>query len=232
MHTATATSDTAISAAVIAKHVRAVSDAHDKSDTQIIRSIRTVNAAVRDGLTVKFLASEMTAAAVSDPTIRPVTATTLGYANGVLTVLDKLGISLKSAPSSLQVACYRAIMRHGISASVKRIAGAGVEGGTEPAEKAAAAEAEADAITAEHKSARKAREGGKPAADAEPAHVMVSDRAAALATIAGEISRGAYVPTPEFLAALDALTGEVSRVVTRNYAAAPVRVPVLKAVGA
>lgn len=232
MHTAQNPQESPVSPAKIAHHVAAVASAHGTSDAVIVRRVRAVSAALTDGMTVKFLASSIAAAAASDAAIPAVTSTTLGYARGVLSTLDKMGVSLGSAPSSLIVATYRAIMRHGVSAAVKRIADAGVEGGTEPADKAAAAEVSASAMVAEHTAARKAREGGKPAPDAEAAHVIVTDRAAALATIAGEISRGAYVPTPEFLAALDALTGEVSRVVTRNYAAAPVRVPVLKAVGA
>lgn len=211
----------AISPAILAN----VSLAHTLKTADIIRKIEAVSAALDAGHTVKELAQALTAAAVSglvvkrgksDVVISPVSQQTLGRAKAALTVLDKLGVSLATAkrvnPDAL-ADFYRAVSRHGTSATVPALA-AYVDAGIDPAEKltaagVAAAEMTESAIAERKSSAGEPREASPDTSVSETDIVsrIVSD----VTLLAGIVHQGKRALKASEIDALNRAFGALAR---------------------
>lgn len=203
----------------------AVSASHGTSDSQIIARIKAVSKALDAGISVKTLASDLkTASLESGSTIVPVVQSVLGYATGVLAIIDKLGVSLATASEdkAALAATYRAVHRHGKKTMIDRLVPAAIEEKS-PESKMTALKDEATAAVADAVEARR-RDGGKPR-ESEAKTATITEYDKILHTIAAAIGSRAYSPTPEFLAALHGLVNVVTETAPRKTATPAARVP-------
>lgn len=208
---------------------RAISAAHGTTDESISSRVDAVAAALSAGVDVKTMAADLKAAAVRDAAIVPVVATVLGHAKAVVTVADKLGVTLTDMPVDVRATIYRAVQRHGVTAGVRDIVAAGIGGKTTAAkiERAGKAAAKAHRAAIEERAA-KAADTIRTTADETPAPT-----ADVLKGITQAIMGDRLVVTPDILRAVAALTEAVRAKAPRPAATpTPARVPSAQPVAA
>ena len=180
------------------EHMAAITRSHGLTDALIVARIKSVDAAISDGVTVKTLSADMANAAARGLIVDGVAITaesqqTLGRARATVSALDRIGVTLASACKLNRATVadiYRAISRHGTKVTLTRIADA-VNAGSEPDAKLERAGEIAAAMVAEAVAARKTRGAGEPGASDTPetssapraSEVRESDKDKRVATI-------------------------------------------------